>query len=131
MDIDTMRDFSLQTKKNEQNDNNTVIHELKTIAQSFVDERDWQQFHSPKNLAISVAIEAAELMEIFQWHNHEESVKLVNEEIKGRIQEELADVLIYCLHMAYTTGIDITSSILQKIERNEEKYPKKEYQGRF
>ena len=131
--IDPMRFISLQTNKDEQNDSSTVIQELKTIAQSFVDERDWQQFHSPKNLSMSVAIEAAELMELFQWQTPEESMRMAIESdyLREHLEEELADVLIYCLNLAYTTNIDITSIILRKIAKNEQKYPVRELKGRF
>ena len=131
--IDPMRFISLQTNKDEQNDSSTVIQELKTIAQSFVDERDWQQFHSPKNLSMSVAIEAAELMELFQWQTPEESMRMAIESdyLREHLEEELADVLIYCLNLAHTTNIDITSIILRKIAKNEQKYPVREFKGRF
>lgn len=105
---------------------------MKGVSRQFVNERDWQQFHSPKNLSMSVAIEAAELMEMFQWLTVEESVQAVKDAvILEKTREELADVMIYCLNLANVMGIDVTASILKKIEKNRQKYPVSEFKGRF
>jgi len=81
---------------------------------SFVAERDWGQFHTPENLAKSISIEAGELLECFQW-NAEADPK--------RVQEELADVLTYCLHLAYRIGVDPDQIVLEKLEITRKKYP--------
>ena len=85
----------------------------------FRDDRDWKQFHNPKDLAISISLEAAELLEIFQWSA--EDVKC--EKKMDKIKEELADVMNYCILMADTCGLDLDEIIQEKIKKNNEKYP--------
>lgn len=82
--------------------------------QDFTKDRDWDQFHHPENLAKSISIEAAELLECFQWSNEFDQEK---------VKEELADVLIYCIQMADKLGVDIEEIINKKIDKNELKYP--------
>lgn len=94
----------------------------------FVRERDWEQFHTPKNLAMSIAIEAAELMEIFQWGP--EAAEMVPDDL-AKVREELADVVIYCLAMANRLGIDLSSAVKEKVAKNSRKYPKEKYSGRY
>jgi NTP pyrophosphatase (non-canonical NTP hydrolase) len=108
-------------------DSVTPLQELKNLVGAFVRERDWEQFHTPKNLAMSIAIEAAELMEIFQWERADE----VSPEVLSSLEEELADVIIYSLAMANRTGIDISRAVKKKVEKNEKKYPKEEYCGKY
>ena len=85
----------------------------------FRDERNWKQFHNPKDLAISISLEAAELLEVFQWSA--EDVRC--EDKIGKIREELADVLNYCVLMADTCGLDIDEIVREKLVLNEKKYP--------
>lgn len=85
----------------------------------FRDDRNWRQFHNPKDLAISISLEASELLEIFQWSGSD----TVCENKKEKIKEELADVLNYCILMADICGLDMDEIIQEKIKRNEEKYP--------
>lgn len=85
----------------------------------FRDDRNWRQFHNPKDLAISINLEAAELLEIFQWSGSD----TVCENKKEKIKEELADVLNYCILMADICGLDMDEIIQEKIKRNDEKYP--------
>ena len=85
----------------------------------FRDDRDWKQFHNPKDLAISISLEAAELLEVFQWSA--EDVKC--EKKIDKIKEELADVINYCILMADTCGLDLDEIVSEKIKRNNEKYP--------
>jgi len=114
------------------NDSNTAVERLKQRMRQFVRERDWQQFHDPKNLAMSIAIEAAELMEHFQWVRSEEAHQLLqDEQQKQQIAEELADVVCFVLSFANVCGIDITQAVLAKIEANERKYPADRYRGRY
>jgi len=97
----------------------------------FLKERLWEKYHNPKDLAESICIEAAELLQLFQWINPKESKNFKNEQNKLRkISEELADVAIYCLSMANTLDIDLTTAILQKIELNKKKYPSEHYKGK-
>ena len=85
----------------------------------FRDERNWRQFHNPKDLAISISHEAAELLEIFQWSAEDTWCQ----EKKEKIREELADVLMYCILMADTCELDLDEIILEKVRKNAEKYP--------
>ncbi len=85
----------------------------------FRDERNWKQFHTPKDLAISISLEAAELLEVFQWSRDD----VWCEEKMENMREELADVLIYGIMMADTCGMDLDEIIQEKIRKNEEKYP--------
>ena len=85
----------------------------------FRDDRNWRQFHNPKDLAISISLEASELLEIFQWSGSD----TVCENKKEKIKEELADVLNYCILMADICGLDMDEIIQEKIKRNDEKYP--------
>ena len=95
-----------------------------TIARirKFRDDRDWQQFHDPKNLAVSISIEAAELLELFQWQTREESTRFAAEN-RERVAEEIADVAIYLVELADITGIDLAKAIDAKLEKNARKYP--------
>lgn len=88
---------------------------------AFVADRDWEQFHSPENLAKSIAIEAAELLEVFQWNNEGDL---------ERIREELADVLTYCLMLANRIGADPDQIVLDKLALSREKYPVDKARGR-
>ena len=108
----------------------TSMAELKQVVRTFVEERDWKQFHSPKNLSMALAIEAAELMEHFQWISMDESRQLDATAI-SEVGEELADVLCYALAIANELNLDVTSTLLQKMEKNREKYPVKDYRGRY
>ena len=85
----------------------------------FRDDRDWKQFHNPKDLAISISLEAAELLEIFQWSGAD----LDGREKMDRIREELADVVNYCVLMADACGLDLDEIIRGKVKKNNEKYP--------
>lgn len=85
----------------------------------FRDDRDWKQFHNPKDLAISISLEAAELLEVFQWSA--EDVTCENK--MDKIKEELADVVNYCILMADACGLDLDQIVREKIKRNNEKYP--------
>ena len=92
----------------------------------FRDDRDWKQFHNPKDLAISISLEAAELLEVFQWSGTDVS----NEGKQENINEELADVLNYCVLMADACGLDIDEIVQEKIKVNNEKYPVSKAKGK-
>ena len=98
---------------------------LQAAVRSFRDARNWRQFHSPKNLSMSIAIEAAELMEHFQWLTVEEATHLPFEDAEARaaIGEELADVLIYCLSLSDVLEFDLARIILDKLAKNEARFP--------
>lgn len=100
------------------------MDELKKLTQeinTFTEERDWDQFHSPVNLAKSIVIEAAELLECYQWNDNADP---------EAVEEELADVLNYCLQMASKLGLDPAEIIRKKIKKNAEKYPVEKSKGR-
>lgn len=97
---------------------------LETI-RKFVDERDWNEVHNPKNLSMSIAIEAAELMEIFQWMDINASRSIMESNEKEHVEEELADVLIYCFSLCNKLNLDPLKIMNSKIKKNELKYPYK------
>jgi NTP pyrophosphatase (non-canonical NTP hydrolase) len=113
-------------------DSTTTVAELRRLVAQFVDRRDWRQFHSPKNLSMSLAIEAAELMEHFQWLTVDESRGVAGQPDKlAEVADELADVLSYTLAMANELGLDLSTAVRHKMTKNERKYPADEYRGRF
>lgn len=91
----------------------------------FRDDRDWKQFHTPKDLAISMSLEAAELLELFQWSGTD--LECPNQ--RGKLREELADVLSYCILMADVCGLDLDEIMNEKITKNEAKYPVEKARG--
>jgi len=112
-------------------DSHTTVEQLRQLVRQFVDERDWQQFHSPKNLSMALAIEAAELMEHFQWIDVEASRQISADAKKlADVGEELADVLSYTLALADSLGLDLADTLQAKMIKNAFKYPADEYRGR-
>jgi NTP pyrophosphatase (non-canonical NTP hydrolase) len=113
-------------------DERTTLAELRDLVGRFVDERDWRQFHTPKNLSMSLAIEAAELMEHFQWITAEESRALADDPTaRAAAGEELADVVCYALALANELGLDVADAVRHKMVKNAQKYPAAEYRGRY
>lgn len=110
-------------------DDRTTLQELKDKMAQFVKERDWEQFHTPKNLSMSIAIEAAELMEHFQWLTVEQSKNLQSSALQ-EIGEELADIIIYSLSLANFLGLDLADTVDAKMEKNIRKYPKDQVRGK-
>ena len=106
-----------------------MLEDLTGQIVEFRDERDWKQFHSPRNLAASISIEAAELLECFQWSSDETIAEDV-EKRRGEIEEEIADVLIYALLLAHDTGIDAVDAVQLKLAKNDAKYPTEKAKGR-
>ena len=105
-------------------DENTTLETLKLRIFAFAKERDWQQFHSPKNLSMAIAAEAAELMEHFLWSDQEASRELLLDPEKGRkIREEVADILIYTLEFANIAAIDLEAAVKEKMAENARRYP--------
>ena len=111
-------------------DESTTLAQLKQFVREFRDRRDWRQFHNPKDLAIAISIESAELLEKFLWKDAKE-VEEVSADLskKEEIQEELADILLFCLSFTETTGIDLSQAIQAKLEKNETKYPADKARG--
>ncbi|MEO0529240.1 MAG: nucleotide pyrophosphohydrolase [Planctomycetota bacterium] len=112
-------------------DDATTVAELRQLVEDFVTEREWSKYHSPKNLAMSIAIEAAELMEHFQWLTPAEAEALVADPAKqAAAGEELADVVGYCFAMAGALSVDLSQTVRAKMVRNHEKYPAEVFRGR-
>jgi NTP pyrophosphatase (non-canonical NTP hydrolase) len=113
-------------------DSNTTVRELRDAIARFVRERDWERFHDPKNLAMSIAIEAAELMEPLQWARSDEvPARLADPSLRQALTDELADVVCYVLSLANRLDIDLASAVLAKVERNARKYPAERFRGRY
>lgn len=103
----------------------TRIKQLRDEIRNFVDERDWNKYHHPKELAISIVIEAAELLEIFQWDEKADIQEIKNDEkTMNKIKEEIADVMMYILCLANQLDLDLSETILTKLEKNRAKYDK-------
>jgi len=114
------------------NDTQTTVADLRRAMARFVDERRWQKFHRPKNLSMSLAIEAAELMEHFQWLTHQQADALLREKgARSDIADEMADVLSFLLSMANATGIDLAKAFETKMAKNEIKYPAEKVRGKY
>jgi NTP pyrophosphatase (non-canonical NTP hydrolase) len=112
-------------------DSTTTIADLKNRVLAFVRERDWEQFHSPKNLSMALAAEAGELMEHFLWVDSAASRDRCRETARRRkVEEEIADVVIYALEFANVTGIDLAAAIEAKLAANAQKYPVDKARGR-
>jgi len=106
----------------------SCLIEISQQIRAFRDARDWQQFHNPKNLACSVSIEAAELLEKFQWCGTEESFDLAAKK-KEEIRQEIADVAIYLIGLADTLEIDLLEAVSEKLRLNDAKYPAERVRG--
>lgn len=96
---------------------------IKEKLKKFSRERDWEQFHSPKNLAMALSVEVAELVEIFQWSNDGGIKEIDNPEIRKHIEEEIADIFNYLIKFVDLMEIDLEEVSLKKIKQNEKKYP--------
>lgn len=110
-------------------DHQITLQHLKERMAAFVHERDWEQFHTPKNLSMSIAIEAAELMEHFQWLTVEQSRNLDPNALHD-IGEELADIVIYALSLSNFLNLDMADTVLAKMAKNERKYPADQVKGK-
>lgn len=113
-------------------DTHTTVGDLRQAVADFVDNRDWRPFHTAKNLSMSIAIEAAELMERFQWLTTEEAQVAVEDPAeRAAVADELADVIIYCLSLSNALDLDVSLAVLGKLQTNEYRYPADEFRGRF
>ena len=112
-------------------DEKTTIQELKDILRKFRDDRDWAQFHDPKNLAEAISIEAGELQELFLWKDKEKIAEKLqeDEEFKKEVGEELVDVVIFCLNFANAANVDISRILKEKVEKNAKKYSVEKAKG--
>lgn len=108
----------------------TSLAELSRRVASFVDERDWQQFHTPKDVAVSLSIETAELLELFQWRSPDEIEELLNDDkYHDAIQDELADIMLYLVIFARRLDVDLVTAAEDKLARNEKRFPPDRYRG--
>jgi NTP pyrophosphatase (non-canonical NTP hydrolase) len=113
-------------------DATTTLATLKEAVRRFAAEREWEPFHSPKNLAMGLAVEAAELMEHFLWIDNEASRQVVHDPARlGQVADEMADVAVYLLNLSLTLGIDLSDAIVAKIAKNAVKYPVEKCRGRY
>jgi NTP pyrophosphatase (non-canonical NTP hydrolase) len=97
---------------------------------AFRRERDWEQFHNPKDVAISLSIEAAELLEWFQWRNHDEIHDMLQSDKREQLEDEIADVAVYLSYLCHDLGIDLNQVVKSKMAKNAAKYPKERVKGR-
>lgn len=112
-------------------DSKTTVAELKSRVLAFAHEREWEQFHAPKNLSMALSAEAGELMEHFLWMTSEASRTALNNPGKRqKVEEELSDVVIYALEFGNMTGIDIAAAVERKMAANAKKYPVEKAKGR-
>ena len=110
----------------------TAIADLKALVLQFVDERAWQPFHSPKNLAMGIAVEAAELMECFLWMDLPASRDAAKDpKQREAIADEMADVFCYLLNMSNVLNIDLSDALRSKLVKNALKYPAEKYRGKY
>ncbi len=104
------------------------INELKNEVIAFIQERDWEQFHNPKDLTQALTIEASELSELFLWVSQENSYETVKEK-REAVSDEMADIFAYLLSLSNVTGIDLEEALKNKIEKNRKKYPADKVRG--
>src|SRR6266699_1475071 len=113
-------------------DISTTLADLRELVRRFVEERDWRQFHSPKNLSMSLSIEAAELMEHFQWIDAAESRQIGDDPAKlAQVRDEVADCMCYLLALANELKLDLSSAVADKMVKNAAKYPVDLSRGRY
>lgn len=105
-----------------------VLVELRDLLREFVQERDWEQFHTPKNLAVSLSVEAAELLEPFQWLKTGDGEELTSS-ARTQVRHEMADVFVYLIRLADRLDIDLVSAVREKLEHNKAKYPADRVRG--
>ena len=98
------------------------LEKIKKIIREFASERNWDKYHTPKNLSMALSVEASELVEIFQWLTQEESKNIDSKDIQS-VKDEVADILIYLIRIADKLDIDLEEAILEKIKKNADKYP--------
>ena len=105
------------------------VKQITEMIKHFRDERDWMQFHDPKNMSVSVILEAAELLEHFQWKTKKEAEKYVKEN-KEEIQDEIADIAMYLFELADNLDINLLNAMKKKLEKNKKKYPVEKAKGK-
>lgn len=114
-------------------DETTTIAQLRELMRVFVAERHWEKYHNPKNLAVSAAVEAGELLELFQWLDTEEARTRAGgeEAFRKAVGEELSDVLLYLLSLANSMDLDVSTIVHAKMVKNRKKYPAEQFKGHY
>ena len=113
-------------------DESTMLAQLRRLMADFVAERDWETYHDAKNLSMAIAIEAAELMECFQWVRNEELAALTRDaDVRAQITDEVADILCFVLALANVLELDLSTAVEQKMAKNAAKYPPETFRGRY
>ena len=113
-------------------DSETSLTDLKVLVESFVQERDWPKFHTPKSLSMALAVESAELMDLFKWQTDAESEEALGDpKTLGEVRDEIADVLILALAFANRSEIDLSTAVKEKVAKNNKKYPVEQFKGVF
>ena len=105
------------------------LHLIQSRLRKFSEERDWEQFHSPKNITMALSVEVAELVEIFQWSNSGGLDEINDPDTKVQIEKEIADIFNYLLKLTDMLNIDLEKAALNKIEENDAKYPVEKFKG--
>jgi len=108
----------------------TSLDELRSRLRAFAAERDWEQFHTPKNLSMALAGEVGELLEIFQWLTPEQAAEIMDSDRADDVRDELADVTIYLVRLADMLGVDLFQAAHTKLERNHDRFPPGKVRGR-
>lgn len=98
------------------------VHDIKKYLREFATERNWEKYHSPKNLAMALSVEASELLEIFQWMTEKESFNIKDPKVKEHVGEEMADVILYMIRMADLLDINLSEAISDKQKKNEARF---------
>src|SRR3977135_2580857 len=104
-----------------------TVQQLQSQVAEFVSERDWEQFHAPRNLAIAISVEAAELLDLFKWSADSDGI----DELMPGLRDEVADVLIYCLSLSTQLDLDAAAIVEAKLAKNRTKYPVERYKGQW
>ena len=107
------------------------IELIQSRLKKFAEDRDWEQFHSPKNITMALSVEVAELVEIFQWSNSGGLDEINDPDIKVQIEKEIADIFNYLLKLTDMLNIDLEKAALNKIEENDAKYPVEKFKGSY
>jgi NTP pyrophosphatase (non-canonical NTP hydrolase) len=106
-----------------------ISDELKSKILNFRKKRDWEKYHKPKDLAVSLVLEASELLENFQWKTDKDVAKMLKGKSKTAIEEEIADIAIYLTYLSHDLGIDLEKIMAMKLEKNKKKYPAAKVRG--
>jgi len=127
-----MRKATFRAEQGKISDKATTLANLSRQVGTFVRSRDWEQFHSPKNLSMAIAIEAAELMDLFKWCSLETSRSLVqNRKVRNAVSDELADLLILQLAFCNSIELDLSQAVARKLSKIRSKYPVDLYKGKY